>query len=170
MRKRLLTVLTVLMMVSSFAGTTVLAEEPFNENDYSANQEETLDASITTFDLNELVMYRRLADGTRIPVESPRIAITEHTIEAGETMEYYTADGYYFSLIKDMHVNFQARFNKFISYESGFANDENTVVVKNTTGVSFDVIKRIPESGDYYFYITNNSDGPVTVKSGKIEF
>lgn len=170
MKKRLLAVLTAVVMVSSFAGTTVLAEESFNENDYCTNQEENLDDSITTVDLNELVMYRRLADGTRVLVKSPRIDMTQHTIEAGETMEYYTADGYYFSLIKDMRVNFQAKFNKIISYECGFANDENTVEMKNTTGLSFNVIKVIPESGDYYFYITNNSDGPVTVKSGKVTF
>lgn len=164
MKKRPLAVLTAAMVVSTFAGTTVFAEEFFHEGVCGTVQIEDTENPTATFDLNQLVMYRCLPDGTRILVATPRLALTEHTIEAGETIEYHS-----FHASKGQKVTFRATFNRRITYECGFSGAGYTERMKNGTGSSFSVSKSMPASGDYYFYITNDSDEPVTVKSGSIQ-
>ena len=164
MKKRLLAALAAVMVISTFTGTTVFAADLTDENNYETTQAENVDSSATTFDLNQLVMYRRLPDGTRIRVIAPRYSLSDHTIEAGETMEYHN-----FYLGEGQKVTFRATFNRRITYECGFSGADYTERMKNGTGSSFSVSKSMPASGDYYFYITNDSDEPVTVKSGSIQ-
>ena len=168
MKKRLLAVLTTAMVISTFAGTTVLAEEPSNETVCETSQSEVADDSAITFDLNQLVMYRRLPDGTRIRVSSPRIPLTEHIIGPGETMEYYQSDGSDFKLTRGQNVTFKATFNRRITFECGLTGAGYNEQLKYGAGASFSVSKSAPADGEYYFWITNYSVDDVTVKNGSI--
>lgn len=163
--KRLWAILIAAMVISTFAGTTAFAAAASKEDGCETTQVENIYGSTKTFDLNQLMMYRRLPDETRIPVITPRYSLTEHTIEAGETMEYHS-----FNLAKGQKATFQAKFNKRITFECGFSGTGYTEQMKYGTGSSFSVTKSMPATGDYYFYITNYSDEPIIVQSGSLTF
>ncbi len=166
MKKKILATLLGVLLASSLLGTTVLAQDiPEGINDTEISEEFT-----TYIDLNQCKMYRKLPDGTIIPVVSPRLALSSHTIEPGETMYYSYSNGSEFKLFEDERVSFSARFDSRISYECGLYLDGNHISMKSGTASSFSVIHTVEEEGYYQLYITNNSSDTVTVKSGTIAF
>lgn len=165
--KKILATLLGVLLAGSLLGTTVLAQDIPEGIDGTEISEEFT----TSIDLNQCKMYRKLSDGTIIPVaSSPRLSLSEHTIEAGETMYYSYSDGSDFRLFVDERVNFVARFGSRISYECGLYLDGDHISMKSGTASSFSVIHTVEEDGYYQFYITNNSSNAVTVKSGTIAF
>lgn len=166
MKKRILAVLSAILVAGTLSGTIVLAQD-------GVDRLEAIEASddyTTMIDLNQCFMYRQLADGSIIPVMSPRLPITQHTIEAGETMYYSASDGSDFWIYKDFVVEYQATFSSTSSYECGYYLDGDMVPLKSGNARSFKVAFTAEEDGDYQFYITNNSSDTITVKSGYIRY
>lgn len=166
MKKRILAALSTLLVTSILSGTVVFAQDMPN----TLEQTESSNSATTTIDLNQCAMYRQLPDGTILPVVVPYATISSHTIEAGETMYYLASDGYDFYIYEDTVVSFQATFGGTSSYECGLCLDGNYISLKSGRARSFSINHTIKETGNYQFYITNNSSDAITVKSGYIRF